>query len=155
MADPAPVAQTFLVEPTIKAYARLDGVVCLVDAKHVEQHLDEKRGEDEINESVQQVAFADRILLNRWTSSPTTTSRIENRLRSINQFAPIRRTTKSNVSVDVVMGIDGFDLQRTLARDPEFLNVNKASTNTRRGGVALIDQGARHLRGGVKRASST
>ena len=154
MADPAPVAQTFLVEPTIKAYARLDGVVCLVDAKHVEQHLDEKRGEDEINESVQQVAFADRILLNKVDLVPDEAdlARIENRLRSINQFAPIRRTTKSNVSVDVVMGIDGFDLQRTLARDPEFLNVNKASTkHSDEVASHSIDQGApRHLRGGVK-----
>ena len=154
MADPAPVAQTFLVEPTIKAYARLDGVVCLVDAKHVEQRLDEKRGEDEINESVQQVAFADRILLNKVDLVPDEAdlARIENRLRSINQFAPIRRTTKSNVSVDVVMGIDGFDLQRTLARGPEVLNVNKASTkHSDEVASRSIDQGApRHLRGGVK-----
>ena len=37
LADPAPVAQTFLVHDTIKAFARIDGIVTLVDAKHVEQ----------------------------------------------------------------------------------------------------------------------
>ena len=39
MADPAPVAQTFLVNEDIKAFARLDGIVTMVDAMHVERHL--------------------------------------------------------------------------------------------------------------------
>ena len=42
MADPAPVAQTFFVDDDIKSFARLDGIVTLVDAKHIEQHLDEE-----------------------------------------------------------------------------------------------------------------
>ena len=126
----------------------------MVDAKHVEQHLDEKKGEGEINESVQQVAFADRILLNKCDLVPEEAdlARIEERLRAINAFAPIRRCTRSEVSVDNVMGINGFDLQRAIARDPEFLNVNKATTkHSDEVASHSIDQGApRHLRGGVK-----
>ena len=64
MADPAPVAQTFFVEDNVKEFARLDGIVTLVDAKHIEQHLDEEKAEGVENESVEQVAFADRLLLN-------------------------------------------------------------------------------------------
>ena len=45
MADPAPVAQTFFVEPKVSAFARLDGIITLVDAKHIEQHLDEIKPE--------------------------------------------------------------------------------------------------------------
>jgi len=56
MADPAPVAQTFLVHDTIKAFARIDGIVTLVDAKHVEQHLDAKTAEGVVNEAIAQVA---------------------------------------------------------------------------------------------------
>ena len=46
-------------------FARLDGIVTLVDAKHIEQHLDEEKPEGAENEAVEQVAFADRLLLNK------------------------------------------------------------------------------------------
>ena len=65
MADPAPVAQTFLVHDQIKAFARLDGIVTLVDAKHIERHLDAKKAKGVVNEAVAQVAFADRLLLHK------------------------------------------------------------------------------------------
>lgn len=44
---------------------RLDGVVTLVDAKHVGQHLDEEKPGDVVNEALQQIAYADRIVLNK------------------------------------------------------------------------------------------
>merc|ERR1719258_969397 len=47
---------------------------------------------------------------------------VETRLRSINKFAPIVRSTKSEVSPDQVLGIGAFDLKRTLEMDPEFLD---------------------------------
>merc|ERR1719201_840281 len=65
MADPAPVAQTFFVHDEAQALFRLDGIVTLIDAKHIEQHLDEEKPEGAENEAVEQVAFADRILLNK------------------------------------------------------------------------------------------
>jgi G3E family GTPase len=40
MADPAPVAQTFFVDEEVRSFARLDGIIALVDAKHIEQHLE-------------------------------------------------------------------------------------------------------------------
>ena len=55
MADPAPVAQTFFVDDQVKAFARLDGIVTLVDAMHIEQHLDEEKAEGAENEAVEQV----------------------------------------------------------------------------------------------------
>jgi G3E family GTPase len=44
---------------------RLDGVVTLVDAKHVQRHLDEEKPGDAVNEALQQIAYADRIVLNK------------------------------------------------------------------------------------------
>ena len=44
---------------------RLDGVVTVVDAKFVTRHLDEEKGEGIVNEAVEQIAYADRILLNK------------------------------------------------------------------------------------------
>ena len=53
MADPAPVAQTFFVEEEIKQFAKLDGIVTLVDVKHFVQHLDEEKPEGAENEAVE------------------------------------------------------------------------------------------------------
>jgi len=41
LADPAPVAQTFFADDYIQKYMRLDGILTLVDAKHIIQHLDD------------------------------------------------------------------------------------------------------------------
>ena len=83
MADPAPVAQTFLVHEAIQAFARLDGIVTLVDAKHIERHLDKKKPKGVVNEAVAQVAFADRLLLNKVDLVPDEASllHVEARLR--------------------------------------------------------------------------
>ena len=126
MADPAPVAQTFFVNKAVEAFARLDGIVTLVDAMHVEQHLDDEKPEGAENEAVEQVAFADRLLLNKVDLVPDEAglARVEARLRAINQFAPIVRTVQSEVSVENVLDIKGFDLNRTLEMDPEFLNTD-------------------------------
>lgn len=125
MADPAPVAQTFFVEDNVKEFARLDGIVTLVDAKHIEQHLDEEKAEGVENEAVEQVAFADRLILNKTDLvDAADLDRVEARLKGINSQAPIVRTHKSEVSVDSVLNIKGFDLDRTLEMDPEFLNTD-------------------------------
>jgi G3E family GTPase len=106
MADPAPVAQTFFVDRHVKKCFRLDGIITMVDAKHVEQHLNEKKPEGAENEAVEQVAFADRIILNKTDLVvEDDLLRIERRLRSMNASAPIVRTCQSNVSVDSVLNI--------------------------------------------------
>mmetsp|Transcript_59455 Transcript_59455/g.98571 ORF Transcript_59455/g.98571 Transcript_59455/m.98571 type:complete len:415 (+) Transcript_59455:32-1276(+) len=123
LADPAPVAQTFFVDDDAKSFCRLDGIVTLIDAKHIEQHLDEEKPEGAENEAVEQVAFADRLLVNKVDLvTETDLERVEGRLRSINKFAPLLRSEQSKVSVDSVLNIKGFDLNRTLEMDPEFLN---------------------------------
>ena len=109
----------------MKRFARLDGIITVVDAKHIEQHLDEEKPEGAENESEEQVAFADRILLNKTDLvAEADLERIEARLKSINRFAPIVRCCQSEVDVGSVLNIKGFDLQRTLEIDPEFLDTD-------------------------------
>ena len=55
---------------------------------------------------------------------PEDLDRVEKRLKSINTLAPILRCERANVSVDNVLNICGFDLDRTLEMDPEFLNTD-------------------------------
>ena len=130
LADPAPVAQTFFVDREVKSFFVLDGIITLVDAKHVEQHLDEQKPEGAENEAVEQVAFADRVLLNKIDLvSEEDLARIEGRIRSINKFAPIQRCQQSKVSVDSVLNIKGYDLKRVLEMDPEFHNTDGEHTH--------------------------
>lgn len=49
LADPKPVAFTFN-NPGICDIYRIDSIVCLADAKHVEQHLHETKADDAVNE---------------------------------------------------------------------------------------------------------
>ena len=124
MADPAPVAQTFFVDEMVQTWFKLDGIVTMVDAKHIEQHLDDEKPEGAENESEEQVAFADRLVINKIDLVPDEKdlARIEARLRSINNFAPIVRTERSQVNVDNVLNLNAFDLEKTLERDAEFLD---------------------------------
>jgi len=53
------------VDEFIEKNYKLDGICTLVDAKHIMARLDEKKPEGVENEAVEQLAFADRILLNK------------------------------------------------------------------------------------------
>jgi len=44
---------------------KLDGVVTMVDCKHAMKHLNEVKARWVVNEAVEQVAYADRIILNQ------------------------------------------------------------------------------------------
>ena len=123
MANPAPVAQTFFVDNTCQEFFRLDGVVTLVDAKHIEQHLDEEKPEGTGNESHLQLAFADRVIINKIDLLPDEQdlARVEARVREINEFAPIVRSQQSNVSIDSVLNIRAFNLRSLLVAQPAFL----------------------------------
>merc|ERR1712203_35569 len=102
LADPAPVAQTFFADDFVQQNLRLDGILTLVDAKHIIQHLDEEKPEGVENEAVEQIAFADRILLNKCDLVDTDEEllEVERRIRMINENVAIKRTTNSEVPMD-------------------------------------------------------
>ncbi|MFN3932875.1 MAG: CobW family GTP-binding protein [Brevundimonas sp.] len=117
LADPGPVAQTFFVDEDVKAKTQLDSVTALVDARHVMARLDDSK------EAREQVAFADRIILNKVDlASEEELVAVETRLRKLNPLAPITRAERANVPLDQVLGLGGFDLERILDINPEFAN---------------------------------
>jgi G3E family GTPase len=117
LADPGPVAQTFFVDEDVKAKTTLDSVTALVDAKHVMARLDDSK------EAREQVAFADRIILNKTDlATPDELAAVERRLRALNPLAPITRAERANVPLDQVLGLGGFDLERILDINPQFAN---------------------------------
>jgi G3E family GTPase len=116
MADPGPVAQTFFVDDEMQAKLKLDGIVTLVDAKHVWQHIDDS---EEVKE---QIAFADVILINKIDLvSPEELAKLESRIRSMNAAATIHRVKDAAVDMDVVLNVGGFSLDRALEVDPKFM----------------------------------
>jgi G3E family GTPase len=116
MADPGPVAQTFFVDDEMQSRLKLDGIVTLVDAKHVWQHIDDS---DEVKE---QIAFADVILLNKTDLvNSDELDKLERRIHSMNAAAKIYRTQDAMIDMDSVLNVGGFNLDRAMEVDPLFM----------------------------------
>jgi G3E family GTPase len=116
LADPAPVAQTFLVDEEVKARTKLDAIVTVVDARHLLDHIG---GGHEV---VEQIAFADIILLNKLDLvDEARRAEVEARIRSLNGFAPIHATRQCDVPLERILDQGSFDLDRILASEPHFL----------------------------------
>jgi len=115
LAEPGPVAQTFSMDDELASELRLDGIVTLVDAKHVAQHA-------ESDEVTTQIAFADVILLNKTDLvPPDELDRLERRVRDMNARATVHRTTNAAIDLQAILNIGGFDLTAALELDPRFL----------------------------------
>jgi G3E family GTPase len=117
LADPGPVAQTFFVDDEVRARTKLDSVTTVVDARYALDTLDDS------HEAREQIAFADQILLNKTDLvDGAELARIEARLHRMNPLALIHRTVRSEIDLDKVLGRGGFDLDRIVALEPQFLN---------------------------------
>ena len=117
MADPGPVAQTFLVQEDIQDFYQLDGIITLVDGKHVEQHLDA-----ETDEVLAQVAFADRLIINKVDLiTQAEKLAVRKRLQSMNAMAGIYEATMADAPIAELLDIGGFNVQRALDIKPNFL----------------------------------
>lgn len=83
---PAPVVQTLVVDEDIKKTYKLDSIITVTDAKYIIERLDKKKPEGVENETVEQVAFADNIILNKTdlVKNEGKLEAIEARLRKLN-----------------------------------------------------------------------
>lgn len=116
LADPGPVAQTFFMDDEISEEFALDGIVTLVDAKHIHQQLGRSR------ESTEQIAFADVILLNKVDLvDARELDSLESRLRDMNRMARIVRSEQAKVPLSCVLNLAAFDLDQALQKRPTFL----------------------------------
>ena len=116
LADPAPVAQTFFVEPKVQDNYRLDAIITLVDAVHAERQLDTNPLAQE------QVGFADRLLLSKTDlANEDTVTALTTRLRRINPRAGIQHVNFGVTPLDQVIDIHGFDLDAVLNIEPDFM----------------------------------
>lgn len=137
LADPAPIAQTFFMDPKLSLQFVLDGIITVVDAKHILQHLDEVKPDGMHvvchslpfcidahsthtgveNESVEQVGFADRILLSKLDLVDAECEQaVRKRLAQINAAVEIIPVNKGVVDLAKILNIKAFDLDKILVR---------------------------------------
>ncbi|XP_052170091.1 uncharacterized protein LOC127786624 isoform X9 [Diospyros lotus] len=113
LAKPAPVIETFCADELVSRYITLDGVVTLVDCKHAMQHLNEEKPRFVVNEAVEQIAYADRIILNKIDLvTEAELDILTKRIKHINGMAQIKLAKHGVVDMDFVLGVGGYDLER-------------------------------------------
>ncbi len=116
LADPGPVVQTFFMDDELKAKLRVDGIVTLVDARHIVHHIDDAA------EAKEQIAFADVILLNKTDLVELgDLETLERRITSMNGAAKLYRTQNAAIDLDAVLNVGGFNLDRAMEIDPLFM----------------------------------
>jgi G3E family GTPase len=123
LADPNPVAATFFIDDDIARQVNLDGIVTLVDAKHVGNHLDDPKLAGADNQAVDQIIAADRVIINKIDLvDDSQIKTLESRIRGLNATASIIRSSYAKVDLENILGIGAFDLSRTMASDEHFLD---------------------------------
>merc|ERR1719487_3050416 len=111
MADPVPIVRTFMSEPSITEVLRLDGVVALADAKNLPGRLDDDIEEGKVNEAFQQIAFADKIILNKLDLITAEEAiAVKDRIRDINKFAKVLPAVKSRIKLDELSNMRAHDM---------------------------------------------
>ena len=106
LADPAPVVQSFFVDEQIRSQYQLNGVVTVVDAKHIFQQLSNSP------EAKEQIAFADMVLLNKIDLiNPEDLPELEFKLRNLNGAARICQTRNSDVDIGTVLDLRSLDVE--------------------------------------------
>ena len=107
LADPVPVAQTFLIGEDELQDFKLDGVITLIDARHGIPIL-----KSEV-EAKSQVAFADRLILTKSDLVDNKTLvKIKEEIRMLNLSAPILSSVFGEVPLDDIMDIGAFDIEK-------------------------------------------
>ncbi len=85
-------------------------------------HIDEVKPEGVENEAVEQIGFADRILLSKTDLvTPEEVEQLKKKIKGINTVAKIFECQNGKIDLDLILNVEGFNLSRVLEMDPEFL----------------------------------
>ncbi|KAJ2325882.1 hypothetical protein GGI00_004907, partial [Coemansia sp. RSA 2681] len=110
LADPGKIASMLWSNEELGSDIRLDGIVTMVDTKNVVRQLAERPPDSEtMNEAQKQLAFADRILLNKADLlDDETLTDIEGIVRAINGTALVKRTSYAKVDLNAILNIGAY-----------------------------------------------
>jgi G3E family GTPase len=115
MANPAPVAQTFWVDDDLKQQFSLDAIITMVDAKHVQLHINDSA------ECKEQIAFADIVVLNKVDLVSTDEAQqIQGLVRNMNAMCEIYPTVNAEIELAKILNIQAFNLDKKIELNPKF-----------------------------------
>lgn len=133
LANPAPVVQTLMLNEDIAEAFELDAIVTLVDARHLEQHIQSK-------ECKAQIAFADVVLLNKVDLvDHAGVAEVERAIRHLNVMASIQRTHRSRVDLHQILD------QQAARRDFIVLDAGHGHSHSHEHGCCGGEHGDHHV----------
>jgi G3E family GTPase len=107
LADPAPVVQTFFIDDVIRQRTRLDSLICVADAAHLQARLADSR------EAAEQLAQADIVLLNKSDLVDVDgLGSVREQIRAINPTAELLHSVRCAVPLAMLLDRGAFDLKR-------------------------------------------
>lgn len=137
LADPAPILQTMLVDPTLAANLRMDGVVTLADAAAGPATLDAQF------EAVSQAAMADLIVISKTDLvSKAATLAFQERLRALNATARLVVADHGKVPAKTLFGLSGLRRDADAARALAWITPPKADPLANLSGLAPAPKAA-------------
>lgn len=117
IAEPGPIAQTFLNIPQLQQLVRMDSIITVVDAEQILKQL------AETETAVEQVRMADFLLLNKTDLvEESQLQAAEAKIRELNAQATLFRTNHSEVNLKELLDMHAFDVDQKLTVDPKFLD---------------------------------
>lgn len=138
LADPGPVAAALWTDAELESGVCLDGVVTVVDARHISSQLAAVRSSGAVNEAQQQIAYADVVLLNKvdLVTSEQELLTVERRIGSLNASADVVRTKRCQVPLQQLLGRGGFAASRHTANATHSTTAAAATAATDRNETA-------------------
>ncbi|MEZ5933477.1 MAG: GTP-binding protein [Alphaproteobacteria bacterium] len=116
LADPAPIVSTLLAEPVIRNHFRLGNIITTVDVLNATLHLTSNE------ESVKQVAIADRLVLTKSDlANRDTLDAVHTALAALNRSAPIIDVHAEAFDPDDLMASDLYDEEAKAAEVRRWL----------------------------------
>lgn len=123
VANPSPVIQTFTADQMLARLARLDAVVTVADAVHINARLADSP------DAADQVALASVIVLNK-VADATDADAAEAALRALNPHAPIHRTDRGQAEPEAILDTGSFSLDQVAEDlDPDHGHHDHVSDN--------------------------
>jgi len=139
IADPGPVASIFWLDEELGSDLYLDGIVTLVDAKYCQAQISESRPDGAINETLQQIATADVIIMNKLDLvTIAELEAVETTIKSINSASKLLKTEHSKVDLNSILDLQAYS---GLAEQPtKFLSQGKPHLSSGVGTVTLYHE---------------
>lgn len=119
IAEPDGVAAAFVTDPLIQRHFRLDATICLVDAHHAEEILEDRE------EAKRQLTFADFILINKADEvAAAYLEELTKILKKTNSFADIHTCNYGKTDINI-LALNAYEAHKVSKKIEDSYQVQK------------------------------